>query len=46
MDNNKNRMKDREKTSADLRKIDPKDNKDLGIIDTKKTGTHKADHEK
>jgi hypothetical protein len=35
MDNNKNRLKDRPKSNADLRKMQPKDNSDLGIRDTK-----------
>ena len=33
MNNNKNRMRDREKSNAELRKIDPKNNADVGIID-------------
>ena len=31
MDNNKNRMKDREKSNSELRKIDPTGNADVGI---------------
>ncbi|MEG2354080.1 MAG: hypothetical protein RSB70_05520 [Clostridium sp.] len=38
MHNNKNREKDREKSSADLRKMHPKDNSDLGIINGVKVG--------
>lgn len=38
MDNNKNRLKDRPKSNAELRKINPKDNSDLGIIEGKKIG--------
>ena len=47
MDNNKNRVKDRPKSNVELRKIDPKENSDLGIIDGKKIGapSHKEkDH--
>lgn len=40
MHNNKNRMKDREKSNATLRKMDPKDNDDVGIIDGHKIGVH------
>ncbi len=46
MDNNKNRMKDREKSNPELRKIDPKEFDNAGIINGKKTGTHKSKHEK
>ena len=46
MDNNKNRMKDRKKSNPELRKIDPKDNSDVGIIDGQKIGVHKSKHEK
>jgi hypothetical protein len=38
MDNNKNRLKDRPKSNATMRKIDPKHNSDLGIIHGKKLG--------
>ena len=38
MDNNKNRLNDRSKSNAELRKIHPKGNSDLGIIDCKKIG--------
>lgn len=40
MDNNKNRMKDREKSNPTLRKMDPKANADLGIINGEKIGVH------
>ncbi|MHC1748138.1 MAG: hypothetical protein AB9856_07095 [Cellulosilyticaceae bacterium] len=40
MNNNKNRMKDREKSNATMRKIDPKDNADMGIMDGEKIGVH------
>ena len=46
MKNNKNRMRDREKSNAELRKIDPKENAGAGIIDGKHTGTHESRHEK
>lgn len=46
MDNNKNRLKDRPKSNAELRKIDPKDNDGLGIIKGKKIGVHDGKHEK
>jgi len=39
VDNNKNRLKDRPKSNAELRKMNPKDNSDLGIIDGKKIGS-------
>ncbi len=38
MDNNKSRLKDRPKSNADRRKMDPKGNADLGIIEGKKIG--------
>ncbi|ROR23891.1 hypothetical protein EDD66_11222 [Mobilisporobacter senegalensis] len=46
MDNNKNRMKDREKSNPELRKMHPKNNADLGIIDGKIIGVHEGHHEK
>lgn len=46
MDNNKNRMKDREKSNPELRKIDPKHHADKGIIDGQKIGVHESNHEK
>ncbi len=36
MDNNKNRMKDRPKSNPELRKMKPKENSDVGIINGKK----------
>ena len=39
VDNNKNRLKDRPKSNAELRKMNPKDDSDLGIIDGKKIGS-------
>ena len=38
MDNNKNRLKDRPKSNAELRKMNPKEKSDLGVIDGKKIG--------
>lgn len=38
MDKNKNRLKDRPKSNAELRKVKPKDNADLGIKNGDKTG--------
>jgi len=46
MKNNKNRMRDRDKSNAELRKMKPKENADVGIIDGKHTGTHESRHEK
>jgi len=46
MDNNKNRKKDREKSNPDLRKMEPKDNADVGIINGKKIVVHKSKNEK
>ena len=46
MKNNKNRMRDREKTNADLRKMNPKENADKGIVNGKHLGTHDGGHEK
>lgn len=40
MDNNKNRLKDRPKSNAELRKVDPKGNSDLGVIHGEKNGAH------
>ena len=45
MDNNKNRMKDREKSNADLRKMEPKDNADVGIKNGQVIGVHEGKHE-
>lgn len=46
MDNNKNRIKDREKSNADLRKMEPRDNEDVGMINGRKKGVHDGKHEK
>jgi hypothetical protein len=46
MDNNKNRIKDREKSNSELRKMDPKNNADVGIINGQVIGTHEGKHEK
>lgn len=46
MKNNKNRIRDRGKSNAELRKMEPKDNADLGIINGRKIGIHDANHEK
>lgn len=46
MDNNKNRMNDRPKSNPELRKMKPKENSDVGIINGKKIGLHQSKHEK
>lgn len=46
MNNNKNRIKDRKKSNPELRKIDPKNNEDLGIINGQKISVHNGGHEK
>jgi hypothetical protein len=46
MDNNKNRMKDRPKNNPELRKMKPKDNANVGIIEGQKIGVHDSKHEK
>jgi len=46
VDNNKNRMKDREKSNADLRKMEPKNNADVGIANGNIMGLHDGKHEK
>jgi len=46
MNNNKNRMRDREKSNAELRKMEPKDNADIGIINGQIIGVHESKHEK
>lgn len=46
MKNNKNRKKDREKSNPELRKMRPKENADVGIIDGQKIGVHGSKHEK
>ena len=40
MDNNKNRMKESEKSNSELRKIDPTGNSDVGIKNGEKVGAH------
>ena len=46
MDNNKGRIKEREKSNPELRKMQPKDNAGAGIIDGNKIGVHDGKHEK
>ncbi len=46
MDNNKNRMKDRPKSNPELRKMKPRENSDIGMINGRKTGQHDAGFEK
>lgn len=46
MDNNKNRIKDREKSNSELRKMQPKDNADVGMINGQIIGVHEGKHEK
>lgn len=46
MKNNKNRVRDRKKSNPELRKMQPKDNNDVGIIDGQKIGVHESKHEK
>lgn len=46
MDNNKNRKKDREKSKPELRKMQPRDNSDVGMIAEHKIGNHGSKHEK
>lgn len=46
MNNNKNRIRDREKSNAELRKMDPKNNADVGIINGQIIGVHESRHEK
>jgi len=46
MNNNKNRIKDREKSNPELRKMEPKDNADVGIVDGHKIGVHDGNYEK
>ena len=38
MDNNKNRLRDRDVSNAELRKMEPKDNADVGIKNGEKVG--------
>lgn len=46
MDNNKNRVKDREKSNPELREMQPKDNADVGIVNGQIIGVHEGKHEK
>ena len=46
MDNNKNRMRDREKSNPELRRMNPKDNANVGIVQGQKVGVHDGEHEK
>jgi hypothetical protein len=46
MDNNKNRIKDRDKSNPELRKMEPRDNADAGMINGKVIGVHESKHEK
>ncbi|MDW5299787.1 MAG: hypothetical protein SA378_06605 [Sedimentibacter sp.] len=46
MNNNKNRVRDREKSNAELRKMEPKDNAGVGIINGQILGLHEGKHEK
>ncbi|MFU0828341.1 MAG: Glycogen biosynthesis protein GlgD [Lachnoclostridium sp.] len=46
MDNNKNRMKDREKSNPELRRMKPKENANKGIINGHIIGVHEGKHEK
>jgi hypothetical protein len=46
MDNNKNRIKDRGKSNPELRKMQPKNNADLGIVNGQSIGVHESKHEK
>lgn len=46
MDNNKNRIKDRGKSNVELRRMNPKENADVGIIAGEKIGVHDGKHEK
>ena len=46
MNNNKNRMKDRDKSNATMRKIDPSRYADKGIINGEKIGVHDGKNEK
>lgn len=46
MDNNKNRIKDREKSNSELRKMDPKNNADVGIVNGQIIGVHEGKNEK
>ena len=42
MNNNKNRRKDSDISNAELRKMEPKDNEDMGIKNGKKIGNRES----
>ncbi|MBH1940799.1 hypothetical protein I5677_07855 [Mobilitalea sibirica] len=46
MNNNKNRMRDREKSNPELRKMEPRDNANAGILNGQIIGVHESAHEK
>lgn len=46
MDNNKNRRKDRPKSGPELRKMEPKDNADIGIANGQILGVKESKHER
>jgi hypothetical protein len=46
MDNNKSRKRDRPKSNAQIRKMNPKENADVGIANGLKIGPHESKHEK
>jgi hypothetical protein len=46
MNNNKNRIRDREKSNPELRKMESRDNADAGMINGKVIGVHESKHEK
>lgn len=46
MKNNKNRIRDREKSNSELRKMEPKDNADIGMINGQIIGVHEGGNEK
>lgn len=46
MKNNKNRMRDRDKSNSELRKMEPKDNADVDIINGQIIGVHEGGNEK
>ncbi|NLJ30712.1 MAG: hypothetical protein GX424_03770 [Clostridiales bacterium] len=46
MNNNKSRRKDRPKSNPELRKMQPKDYEDAGIINGRSIGIHDGKHEK
>jgi hypothetical protein len=46
MNNNKNKIRDNGKSNAELRKMHPKDNADIGIANGQIIGVHEGKHEK